>query len=121
MFYIREVGHVDPVCGGADSGGFDVVIRGLVQTEEEEFEAGGSVGDHVELVERVRGLPSEEDLRLAGLKSQEFGCDELIGSPCNRDVTGGHGNRVRVHRFGVPSREEKGGCPVAELSGPQEQ
>ena len=121
MFYIREIGHLDSVCGRANAGGFDIVIRVLVYAEKEELEAGASVGEHGELVERVRGLPTEEDLRLPGLKSQEFGCDELIGTSGNRDVTGAHGNRIRVYRPGVPCREQEGGRPVADLSGSEEQ
>ena len=121
MFYIREIGHLDSVCVRASALGFDVVVRVLVQTEKEELEALGSVGEHGELVERVRELPTEEDLDLPGLKSVEFGCDELIGSAGNRVVTGTHGNRIRVHRAGVPCREQEGGCAVAELSGSQEQ
>ena len=121
MLYIGEIGHLDSVCFRVSALGFDVVVRVLVHTEKEELEALSSVGEHGQPVEPVRGLPAEEDPCLSGRKSLELGCDELIGSSGNRDVTGTHRNRIRVHRAGVPRREQEGGCPAAELSGSQEQ
>ena len=121
MLHIREIGHLDSVRGRSNAAGLDEIVRVLVQVEKKELETLGSVREHGKPVERVRGLPTEEDLYVLGLEALELGCDELIGSPGDRDVTGAHGNRIRVHRPGIPGRKEEGRCPTAELGRSQEQ
>jgi len=72
MLHVREIGDIDSVRFRADAVGEDIVIRRLVQSEKEELESLGSVGEHGKLVECLQGLPTEEDLHLAGLKPLEL-------------------------------------------------
>ena len=121
VLHIREIGHLDSVCGRSNAAGLDEIIRVLIQAEKKEFETPGSVRNHEKPVEPVRGFPTEEDLHVLGLEALELGRDQLIGPTGDRDVAGAHGNRIRVHRPGIPGRKEEGRCPTAELGRSQEQ